>query len=228
MWAHDPLTRPNAERASDRLQEILGRLGGWHHEKGTRQGDQLSLTDIVRKCPSSDHAEGSNHPALPTFSAPSPLPSTHWPSRPNPGNFDPHTGSPPSNSGRSTPSGPRCFEGSLSPGRVSEFKQDPYIVRGVGSPGAANAMCMSSAPIKNSDLHCEMDNLWWTTIATTPYVAWYDNYTLTGCGAVGCEACDRPQSEPGFFHPSVHALNCSMMTRWEAGLGLTPLYHNRE
>ena len=171
MWAHDPLTRPNAERASDRLQEILGRLGGRHHEKGTRQDDKLSLTDIVRKCPSPDHAEGSDHPELPTSSAPSPRPSTHWPSRPNPDNFDRHTGSPPSNSGRSTPSGPRCFEGSLSPGRLSEFEQEPYIVRGVGYPGAANAMYLSSPPIKTSDLHCELDNLsyaGWMTIATTP------------------------------------------------------------
>ena len=93
-------------------------------------------------------------------------------------------------------------------------------------------MYLSSAPIKTSDLHREMDNLpcaWWTTIATTPYgVPWHDDSTLAGCGALGREARNCIQSELSIVHPSMRALNCSMMTTREAVPRPTPLYRNRE
>ena len=204
-------------------------LADWHREKGTRRGDKLSLTDIVRKRSPCDHAEGSDRPAPPALSAPSPQPSTHWPFRPNPHNFDRQTGYTPSNSNRSTPSGSRCSEDSLPPSRVSEFKEDPYAVRRVGSPGTANAMYLS-ALVGTGDLHYEMDNLLsagWTTITTTPYgVLWHDNSTLTGCGSLGCEVSNCAQSELGIVHCSMHAVNYSRMTTWEAVPRPTSLYHN--
>ena len=115
-------------------------------------------------------------------------------------------GSPPSTLGGSTPSGPHFSKMPLARQAIGIRAGTVHSPRG-GSPGAANVIYFSPPPIKTSDLHWEMDNLsyaGWTTIATTPCIARYDNYTLIGCGAVGCEACDRPRSEPGLFYPSMH------------------------